>query len=779
MPSVASQLSIDDFLATEQLMSDEASSNGQNSLRTSRKTGDVRNQWLPVAFAASLFGILATVSLLLVLACLAVKQKPCEEHRTPNSVLLRENGDELGRVSRELSSSFDSTRIRNNMRWMAETSHIAGTVENAALIRRLTDEYIRLGFKVRTYNYSVLLNYPDFENPNTIKVEKEDGVWWRLSRGRGHPSGPPQAVNEQLDGRSEVWWNAYSANGSVEGRIVYCNFGTAEDFKTLDEVKRSLGFPVNMGISVKGAIVLIRYGALVRSEKVMEAERRGAIGAILYSDPAQYASSSKNITFPHSSSLPGSAAQRGSVGRAPGDPLTPLLPALPYVTRTETIESLRRKNLLPGIPVTPIGYDHAQRIMEYMDGPTVTVRRSDWIGGLSTYKWLSRRKFQLNVRSRFANRTITNIIAMLEGNEEPDRWVMLGNHVDAWGKGAIDPISGTAVQLEVARVAAKVFGSSPPRRSLVFCHWDAEEFGLIGSSEWIEQRLGVLQRRAVAYINVDHIAGGTSLDIKAVPLLYRTIVEASQRHFRRRGPFVGDRAVPEIGLPAGGSDYQRFITFAGIPAADVKLEPRPGQSYALYHTMFETPWTVENLIDPNFSSLTSVGQLWIEIVHRLASSLVIPFNVLDYAQSLVVLFHKAEGQLSKMNLTRASSWLPHKLHSLKDALRRLQTAARRIQMEAQDIANGVVDVSIQRLDSINSRLQYIERSFLDQTTENPYYRHVVFSPSSHSTKFSSFSSILDPALDYHLSNNETYLHNLAMAITKVQYAVETAIDTLH
>nr|CDJ83816.1 Peptidase M28 domain containing protein [Haemonchus contortus] len=204
---------------------------------------------------------------------------------------------------------------------------------------------------------------------------------------------------------------------------------------------------------------------------------------------------------------------------------------------------------------------------------------------------------------RFAKRTITNIIAVLEGKEEPDRWVMLGNHVDAWGKGAIDPVSGTAVQLEVAQVMAKVLEQHPPRRTIVFCHWDGEEFGLIGSNEWIEQRLGVLQRRAVAYINVDHIAGGSSLDIKAVPLLYRAIVEASQRtsysdgssgeslldswrHFRRRGPFLGDRAVPEIGLPAGGSDYQRFITFAGIPAADIKLEQRPGQSYALYHTMF-------------------------------------------------------------------------------------------------------------------------------------------------------------------------------------------------
>ncbi|KHJ96284.1 PA domain protein [Oesophagostomum dentatum] len=717
MPAVGSQLSIDDFLARQQLMSDEASSNGQNSLRTSRsslikrkKTANGNSQWLPIAFAASLFGILATVSLLLVMACLAIRHKPCEEHPSPHVTLLREN----------------------------------------------SLKYIRLGYKVKTYNYSVLLNYPDFEHPNTVKVMNGDGTWWRLSRGRGHSRGPPQAVNEQLDGRSEVWWNAYSANGTVEGRVVYCNFGTVEDFRTLHE----------MGINVEGAIVLMRYGALARSEKVVEAEKRGAIGVILYSDPAQ-----------HSRTHLLSLAQQLNVEQW-AEPQEILKPRFFLLFQ-----------LLPGIPVTPIGYDDAQKIMEYMDGPAVT--RNDWIGGMSIYKWSSRRKFQLNVRSRFVKRTITNIIAMLEGAEEPDRWVMLGNHVDAWGKGAIDPLSGTAVQLEVARVAAKVFGTARPRRTIVFCHWDAEEFGLIGSSEFIEQRLGVLQKRAVAYINVDHIAGGSSLDIKAVPLLYRTIVEASQRttysgtstseslldswrhfrrrgpfvgdravpeiglpaggsdyqymflstntkfcfravayinvdhiaggssldikavpllyrtiveasqrttysgtstseslldswrHFRRRGPFVGDRAVPEIGLPAGGSDYQRFITFAGIPAADVKLEPRPGQSYALYHTMFETPWTVENIIDPNFSSLTSAGQLWLEIVHRLASSLVIPFNVLDYAQSLLVLFHKAEVQLAKLNLAKAAPWLPHKLSSLKEALRRLQNTARRIQIEAQ------------------------------------------------------------------------------------------------
>uniref|UniRef100_A0A7I4YZN6 Peptidase M28 domain containing protein n=1 Tax=Haemonchus contortus TaxID=6289 RepID=A0A7I4YZN6_HAECO len=794
MPTVEPQLSIDDILIKEQLMSDEVSSNGQNSLRTSRsslikrkKRHDGNHQCLPMAFAASLFGILVTVCLLLALAFLAIRNRPCEQPRPSTGPLtLREERDKLDRISKELSDQLSSARIKQNMRWMAETSHIAGTIENAVLIRRLSEEYDRLGFKVKTYNYSVLLNYPDFDNPNTVEVEKEGNLWWRLSHGRGHPSGPQQAVNEQLDGRSEVWWNAYSADGLVEGRMVYCNYGTVDDFNTLEE----------MGIDVEGAIVLIRYGALVRSEKVEEAEKRGAIGVVLYSDPAQYVDSNSNGTFPHSSSLPGLDAQRGSVGRVPGDPLTPLLPALPYVTRSETLESLRRKKVLPSIPVTPISYDDAQRIMDYMDGPTIT--RADWIGGLATYRWSSLRRFRLNVRSRFAKRTITNIIAVLEGKEEPDRWVMLGNHVDAWGKGAIDPVSGTAVQLEVARVMAKVLEQHPPRRTIVFCHWDGEEFGLIGSNEWIEQRLGVLQRRAVAYINVDHIAGGSSLDIKAVPLLYRAIVEASQRtsysdgssgeslldswrHFRRRGPFLGDRAVPEIGLPAGGSDYQRFITFAGIPAADIKLEQRPGQSYALYHTMYETPWTVENLIDPKFASLTSVGHLWVEIVHRLANSLVIPFNALDYAQSLLVLFHKAEVHLSKMELTKTISWLPHKLSSLKEALRRFHNVARTIQAEVQDIASGQNEVTIQRLNSINSRLQYIERSFLNPTAtmEQPYYRHLVFSPSMHSTRITSFSSILDPALGYYRSHNETHLHSLALAITNVQYAVESAIDALH
>ncbi|VDK73307.1 unnamed protein product [Cylicostephanus goldi] len=177
--------------------------------------------------------------------------------------------------------------------------------------------------------------------------------------------------------------------------------------------------------------------------------------------------------------------------------------------------------------------------------------------------------------------------------------------------------------------------------------------------------------------------------------------------------------------------------------------------------------------------MASIGRLWLEIAHRLASSLVIPFNVLDYAQSLLVLFHKVEVQVAKLDIVKEAPWLPHKLSSLKEALRRFYNTARRIQMEAEDITNAATDVTPQRLESINFRLQHIERSFIDINSQNPYYKHLVFSPSSQTSRFTSFSSILDPALYYHLFRNETDLHNLAMAITKVQYAVETAIDTLH
>ncbi|KAJ1370258.1 Aminopeptidase naaladl1 [Parelaphostrongylus tenuis] len=213
MPSVASQLSsVDNFYAKQQLLDEYvASTKARDSLRTSqpsliksKRVFSRRQRWLPMAFGASLLGILATAGILLALACILTRLKSCKSPSISTAIRLRENPSELDRISKELALQFDSERIKQNIRWMAKTSHISGTEENSVLIRRIANEYRKLGFKVDTYNYSVLLNYPDFENANTVMVERNDGVWWRLSHGRGLPRGPQRAVNEVISSSINV-----------------------------------------------------------------------------------------------------------------------------------------------------------------------------------------------------------------------------------------------------------------------------------------------------------------------------------------------------------------------------------------------------------------------------------------------------------------------------------------------------------------------------------------------------------------------------------------------
>ncbi|VDK67579.1 unnamed protein product, partial [Anisakis simplex] len=325
----------------------------------------------------------------------------------------------------------------------------------------------------------------------------------------------------QQDPRSLVYWTAYSKNGTAEGSIVYANYGTFDDYAQLDRV----------GVSLEGKIVLCRYGAVFRGDKVQMAEDRGAIGVIIYSDPFDYAKDNNaNKTFPDSIWLPPSGAQRGTLLKTDGDPETPFIPSKQYVYRTEREDDLRKRHIMPNVPVMPVGYRDAVKIMRNLDGPLVPW--SNWKGGLNaSYRLLGSSRFRLTVNSQTTRRTITNVIATMRGYEEPDRYVMFGNHVDAWVQGAIDPNSGTATLLEMARVLADVAKETNwrPRRTIMFCQWDAEEFGLIGSTEWVEELMKPLQQRAVALINVDNINGNTSLSVKAVPLLYRALVDAAAK----------------------------------------------------------------------------------------------------------------------------------------------------------------------------------------------------------------------------------------------------------
>uniref|UniRef100_A0A915MVM6 Uncharacterized protein n=1 Tax=Meloidogyne javanica TaxID=6303 RepID=A0A915MVM6_MELJA len=394
--------------------------------------------------------------------------------------------------------------------------HVAGTEEQLNLMNTLAEKYKSFGFNVQEFEYpSVLLSTPDYSSPNTIHAWSDRYFRWELiSSGVGRlplNTTMDNELKQQLedDPRIHLWWNAYSLNGTALSNLVYANYGTNDDFELL---KKS-------NISISGKIVLIRYGGIFRGDKVFNAEKRGAVGVILYSDPIDY-------TFPNAVWLPPSGSQRGTLYRGIGDPETPLLPSLDYVHRVFTEKQLRLTGILPNIPVTCIGYHDAQRIFERMDGEPAIWSR--WSGALPvTYRLTGNNLFRMDVKTKNVHRPIKNFIAKIEGSEEPDKWVLLGNHADAWSKGSIDPGTGTSIMLEMARVLS-VYSKETgwrPRRTIIFCQWDAEEFGLIGSTEWVEQSLLQLKQRAVAYINLDNFNGNMTLNIKAVPLLYRLIVD--------------------------------------------------------------------------------------------------------------------------------------------------------------------------------------------------------------------------------------------------------------
>ncbi|KAL7069849.1 hypothetical protein ACQ4LE_011211, partial [Meloidogyne hapla] len=579
----------------------------------------------------------------------------------PYKRLLRENLEKHNETRSKLMEMFNGTRIIESLKWISSKMHVAGTEEQLNLMDTLAEKYKLFGFNVQKFEYpSVLLSTPDYSSPNTIHVWNDQNFRWELiSSGVGRlplNTVMEDELREQLenDPRINLWWNAYSHNGTAISDLVYANYGTKEDFELLNK----------SNISISGKIVLIRYGVIFRGDKIFNAEKRGAIGVILYSDPIDYVLG--NETFPNDVWLPPSGSQRGALYRGMGDPETPLLPSLDYVHREFNEKQLRSKGMLPNIPVTSIGYHDAQRIFERMNGEPAIWSR--WSGALQvTYRLTGTNLFRMDVKTQNVHRPIKNFIAKIEGAEEPDRWVLLGNHADAWSKGSIDPGTGTSIMLEIARVLS-VYSKETgwrPRRTIIFCQWDAEEFGLIGSIEWVEQYLHQLKQRAVAYINLDNFNGNTTLNIKSVPLLYRLIVDVasrikqpseseinngrytlydSWRFHNTRSTLNGDRSLPFIQLPHSGSDFQAFISFAGIPVADIRMENVP-YSFMLYHTAFEVPWLNENFLDPKGLTSIALGQFWLEIVRQLADNILIPFNIEDYCLSLFEYLARANAQM--------------------------------------------------------------------------------------------------------------------------------------
>ena len=428
----------------------------------------------------------------------------------------------------------------------------------------------------------------------------------------------------------------YSAAGDVIASLVYANYGRRHDFETLGRA----------GVDTTGKIALIRYGGIFRGDKVRNAEEAGAAAVILYSDPEDDGFQ-RGAVYPDGPFRPPSGVQRGSIKiGAPGDPASPGWPALPGGDRQAPVAGL------PALPVVALGYAAAAELMRDISGATVP---AGWQGGLPmTYRYGGGGP-AVRVRVELEDnpwRRIRNIVGTLEGARSPDEWVILGAHYDSWTHGAVDNVSGTVAMLEAARVLARqAAAGNRPDRSLVFAAWDAEEWGLVGSTEWVEEYAEQLRQGAVAYVNLDGIAGGpyfsavaspslrallyAGADAVADPVLARTSV---LRAWLNRSPGAS------VGLPGGGSDYAPFTAITGVPSVGFGFSAAAG----VYHSAYDTIDFMERFGDPGYRQHRAAASLATWLLWRLGNDRTMAFDYRALAQDIVAGLNAARGELDRL-----------------------------------------------------------------------------------------------------------------------------------
>lgn len=674
------------------------------------------------------------VFLLLVAALVTVAVVLWEEKAldVPSFILQKTNGDAIYASLKNLTSE----------------PHTAGTEADQRQAEWVAQQWREQGLdSVKLVPYEVLLSYPDTDTENTVNVVDEGGnVLW-ASQGRQ----PPLWPGEEHPGVLPTF-NAYSASGVVQGEVVYAFLGRDEDFEYLEE----------HNVSVSGCIVLIRYGDLFRGNQVRAAEKKGAGGVLLFLDPAVVSPEGQDEAhvYPNTVFAPPQAAQLGTTMLGNGDPLTPFYPSLESAFRIPEDEAD-----IPKIPVQPLSYSDAAFILSRMGGEEAP---EEWQRGLNlTYRLGPglldpTLNTSLSVHTHNQRVTVYNVVATLRGAVEPDRYVLLGNHRDAWIFGGVDPSSATASLLEVTRLYGLLLqGGWRPRRSLVFCSWAAEEYGLVGSTEWTEQFSTHLKSRAVAYLNVDMVFEGTySFISMASPLLQETIVRVTQMvpnpdqeeaaagrgylydTWLQRQPDTLHPGRPRFLGIGSGSDFASFQHVLGVPCMDMFYTAAPDTpSLPLYHTLYETFHLARNLYDPEMEYNVALTRTWALVAYFLSNEAVVPFSVHLYGEFLTEALLDLEAAYEDL------------LNQTQPLLNHLREAVSNFSAVTTNWTANLVSLQLDdpmAVRAANDAQMMLDRAFLDPRglPGRPHFNHVVMAPSSSNTYASqSFAGLQDLLAD--------------------------------
>jgi len=563
-------------------------------------------------------------------------------------------------------------------------------------------------------------------------------------------------------------YNAYSADGDVTAPLVYVNYGTPDDYEQL----------ARMGVSVKGAIAIARYGNSWRGIKPKVAAEHGAVGCLIYSDPADDGYAQGDV-FPNGAWRPRDGVQRGSVMDMPlypGDPLTPGVGATKDAKRLD----LKDVKTITRIPVLPISYADAQPLLAALKGEVVP---EAWRGSLpQTYHvGPGPAKVHLKVQSNWDIKPLYDVIVRIPGSTNPDEWVVRGNHHDAWVNGAEDPISGTIALMEEARGLATLLKQGwKPGRTIIYCVWDGEEPALLGSTEWGEAHADELRRHAVAYINSDgngrgylsmggshsleKFINGVARDIqdpeKKIPVWKRdqlkAIADAKTPDERKEARDRGDLRINALG---SGSDWTVFLDHLGIASLDLAYGDEDGGG--IYHSIYDDFYWYTHFSDTDFSYGRALSQTAGTAVMRLADADLLPYDFTGLADTI----HKYLDELQKLLQTKQDDAIernkeleegvftatadpkktsvpppaeevpPHlNFAPLQNASDALTHSAERYQKALDKVSsNGELRVSPADLQALNQKLMQSERKLTspEGLPRRPWFEHLIYAPGAY------------------------------------------------
>jgi len=698
---------------------------------------------------------------LLICSNQAFNQREKEQNQADNGPI---TGFRDTAAERQVEAKFlavpDPELAEEHLRILTQAPHMAGSPEDKATADYVAQKFRDAGLDTEIVEYKVWFNYPaeirvDMTAPPGVEMHGP-----RRERVDGDPyDNDPRVVTP---------FSGMSPSGDAEADVVYANYGSPDDF---DKLKQ-------MNVDVRGKIVIVRYGENFRGVKELVAQEHGAAGVIIYSDPKDDGYF-RGDAYPKGPWRPASGVQRGSVGfmfQFPGDPTTPGIAsttALPDSKRVSPAESEQ----MPKIPVTPLSYADASPILEHLAGPASP---REWQGALPFTYHLGPgpAKVKMHLKQDYQFRTIWDVVGKIRGSSSPDEWVVAGNHRDAWVYGAVDPNSGTAAMLESVHGLGELLKSGwKPRRTIVIASWDAEEEGLIGSTEWGEAHAQELEN-AAAYFNVDVGVSGKKFAASGVPTLKEFIREITRAVPSPQGTTVyeawkkatapsaeGSHPPPNamqndvpVGDLGSGSDYSVFLQHLGVPSIDISSTG----DYGVYHSAFDDFAWFKKFGDPDFRYEQEMARIYgLEIV-RMSSADVLPFDYENYGREILAYLESARLK-SKDRFGDGSQ----DFSAAIEGARRLQEAGAKMQQKQRKMPV--------QADRINARLRAAERAMLipEGLPNRPWFRHAIYAPG----RYTGYAAVVVPGVNEAIEGNnlprtEQQIATLAAALNRAVQVLE-------